>query len=322
MTDMFKVFRKEVDWAGRKLVLETGKIARQADGAVLATYGGTTVLATVVFEKKPKAGLDFFPLTVNYQEKAFAAGKIPGGFFKREGRPSEKEVLTSRLIDRPLRPLFAEGYRNETLVVITTLAHDMENDPDIVAMVATSAALTLSGAPFLGPIGAARVAYLDGQYVINPTLSQIEKSQLDLVVAGTTEGVLMVESEAKELAEDVMLGAVMFGHKSFQPVIQAIIELAEAAAKEPWAMPEPPADYDAIKARLKGELSADIAAVYAEVSKQARTDKLDAAKARLAELFPEDDKRVVAAKMFKDLEKDIVRGAIVKEGRRIDGRDT
>src|ERR1700750_2045833 len=211
MTDMFKVFRKELDWAGRKLILETGKIARQADGAVLATYGGTTVLATVVFEKKPKPGLDFFPLTVNYQEKAFAAGKIPGGFFKREGRPSEKEVLPSRLIDRPIRPLFAEGYKNETLVVIPTLAHDMENDPDIVSLVATSAALTLSGAPFLGPIGAARVAMVDGKLVVNPTLEQTETSDLDLVVAGTQEGVLMVESEAKELSEEVMLGAVMEG---------------------------------------------------------------------------------------------------------------
>ena len=240
MSDMFKVFRKEIDWAGRKLVLETGKIARQADGAVLATYGGTTVLATVVFEKKPKPGLDFFPLTVNYQEKAFAAGKIPGGFFKREGRPSEKETLTSRLIDRPIRPLFAEGFRNETLVVITTLAHDMENDPDIVAMVATSAALTISGAPFLGPIGAARVAYLDGKLIINPTLEQTEQSSLDLIVAGTQEGVLMVESEAKELSEDVMLNAVMEGHRAFQPVIDAIIAIAEHAAKDPMPLPEAP----------------------------------------------------------------------------------
>ena len=227
---MFEVFRKEIDWAGRKLVLETGKIARQADGAVMATYGGTTVLAAVVFEKKPKPGLDFFPLTVNYQEKAFAAGKIPGGFFKREGRPSEKEVLTSRLIDRPIRPLFHESYRNETLVVVTTLAHDMENDPDILAMVATSAALTISGVPFMGPIGAARVGYLDGKFVVNPTLEQTEASSLDLVVAGTKEGVLMVESEAKELSEEVMLGAVMEAHRSFQPVIDAIIQLAEKAA--------------------------------------------------------------------------------------------
>src|SRR5687767_12824154 len=195
MNEMFEVFRKEIDWAGRKLILETGKVARQADGAVMATYGGTTVLAAVVFEKQPKPGLDFFPLTVNYQEKTFAAGKIPGGFFKREGRPSEKEVLTSRLIDRPIRPLFHETYRNETLVVVTVLAHDLENDPDILSLVATSAALTLSGAPFFGPIGAARVGYLDGKFVVNPTLEQTEKSTLDLVVAGTTEGVLMVESE-------------------------------------------------------------------------------------------------------------------------------
>ena len=191
MSDMFQVFRKELDWAGRKLILETGKIARQADGAVLATYGGTTVLATVVFEKKPKPGLDFFPLTVNYQEKAFAAGKIPGGFFKREGRPSEKEVLTSRLIDRPIRPLFHESYRNETLVVITTLAHDLENDPDIVAMVATSAALTISGVPFMGPIAAARVGYQDGEYQLNPSMDQVKEGQLDLVVAGTHDAVMM-----------------------------------------------------------------------------------------------------------------------------------
>src|SRR5262245_34880736 len=234
MDDMFNVFRKEIDWGGRKLILETGKIARQADGAVLATYGETTVLACVVAEKKPRPGVDFFPLTVNYQEKAFAAGKIPGGFFKREGRPSENEVLVSRLIDRPIRPLFHETFRNDTLVVVTVLSHDMENDPDIVSLVATSAALTISGIPFLGPIAAARVGYLNGQYVLNPTLKQTEDSALDLVVAGTREGVLMVESEAQELAEDVMLGAVMFGHQQFQPVIDAIVSLAEHCAREPW----------------------------------------------------------------------------------------
>jgi polyribonucleotide nucleotidyltransferase len=220
---MFEVFRKELMWGGRRLVLETGKVARQANGAVMATYGETTVLCTAVANKQPKPGQDFFPLTVNYQEKTFAAGKIPGGFFKREGRPSEKEVLTSRLIDRPIRPLFASGFRNETQVVCTVLSHDLENDPDIVALVGASAALTLSGIPFLGPIGGARVGYVDGQYVINPRLDELPNSQLELVVAGTTEGVLMVESEAKELPEDVMLGAVMFGHKSFQPVIQAIV---------------------------------------------------------------------------------------------------
>jgi polyribonucleotide nucleotidyltransferase len=320
--DMFDIFRKEVTWGGRKLVLETGKIARQADGAVLATYGETSVLCTAVANKQAKPGQDFFPLTVNYQEKTFAAGKIPGGFFKREGRPSEKEVLTSRLIDRPIRPLFAPGFLNETQVVCTVLSHDLENDPDIVAMVGASAALTLSGIPFLGPIAGARVGYIDGQHVVNPPLSDMPRSQLDLIVAGTTEGVLMVESEAQELAEETMLNAVMFGHRSFQPVIQAIVELAEACAKEPWNMPAPPADYDAIKARLKSELSNDIAAAYAEVSKQARSDRLDAAKARLAELFPEDDKRAIAGKMVKELEKDVVRGAIIRDGKRIDGRDT
>ena len=323
MSDMFKVFRKEIDWAGRKLVLETGKIARQADGAVLATYGGTTVLATVVFEKKPKPGLDFFPLTVNYQEKAFAAGKIPGGFFKREGRPSEKETLTSRLIDRPIRPLFAEGYRNETLVVITTLAHDMENDPDIVAMVATSAALTISGAPFMGPIGAARVGYLDGKLVINPTLEQTEKSDLDLVVAGTQEGVLMVESEAKELAEDVMLNAVMEGHRSFQPVIEAIIQLAEHAAKDPMPIAEPPAAAKTVAAKLKAEMTAKMTAAYAETVKQARQQKIAAVKEEAKKLFEgKDDELAVFGDAFGNLEAEVVRGAILDTGKRIDGRDT
>src|SRR5690349_1997625 len=289
MTDMFKVFRKEVDWAGRKLVLETGKIARQADGAVMATYGGTTVLATVVFEKKPKPGLDFFPLTVNYQEKAFAAGKIPGGFFKREGRPSEKEVLTSRLIDRPIRPLFHESYRNETLVVVTTLAHDMENDPDILSMVATSAALTVSGVPFMGPIGAARVGYLDGKYVINPTLEQTEKSDLDLVVAGTQEGVLMVESQAKELSEDVMLTGVMEGHRSFQPVIEAIIQLAEHAAKEPLPLSEPPEAAKTVSDRLKAEMRAKMAEAYGETQKLARQAKVGEVKTAAKALFEGDE---------------------------------
>src|SRR5919199_3851818 len=230
---MFEVFRKELMWGGRKLVLETGKVARQADGAVVATYGETTVLCTAVANKTAKPGQDFFPLTVNYQEKSFAAGKIPGGFFKREGRPSEKEVLTSRLIDRPIRPLFVSGFLNETQVICTVLSHDLENDPDIVAMVGASAALTLSGIPFMGPIGGCRLGYINGEYVLNPTLDQLPRSQLELIVAGTGEGVLMVESEAKELPEDVMLGAVTFGHKSFQPVIDAIIRLAEKAAKEP-----------------------------------------------------------------------------------------
>jgi polyribonucleotide nucleotidyltransferase len=319
---MFEIFRKELDWGGRRLVLETGKVARQADGAVMATYGETTVLCTAVAAKTQKPGQDFFPLTVNYQEKSFAAGKIPGGFFKREGRPSEKETLTSRLIDRPIRPLFAPGFLNETQVVCTVLSHDLENDPDIVALVGASAALTLSGIPFLGPIGGARVGYIDGRYVLNPRLDQLDKTALDLVVAGTTEGVLMVESEAQMLSEDVMLGAVMFGHKSFQPVIQAIIELAEACAKEPWDVPKPALDQAAIREKLRGAVGDEIAAAYAEQQKQARQTRLEAARGRIAELFAEEAERTFAAKLFKSLEKDIVRGAILKTGRRIDGRDT
>ncbi|MDB5376679.1 MAG: pnp, partial [Rubritepida sp.] len=227
-------FRKDISWGGQILTLETGKVARQADGAVMARLGDTIVLCTVVGARSVKPGQDFFPLTVNYQEKAFAAGKIPGGFFKREGRPSESETLICRLIDRPLRPLFPDGFRNEVQVIATVLSHDLENDPDIVALVGCSAALTLSGIPFFGPVGAARVGYIDGGYVLNPTAAQRKLSALDLVVAGTAEGVLMVESEAKELSEDVMLGAVEFGHQQFQAVIQGIIALAEVAAKEPW----------------------------------------------------------------------------------------
>src|SRR6201988_1180908 len=230
---MFDIHRVELDWAGRKLVLETGKIARQAHGAVVATYGESKLLATVVASKEPKEGIDFLPLTCNYFEKTYAAGRIPGGYFKREGRPSERETLVSRLIDRPVRPLFAEGWRCDTQVIVTVLSHDLENDPDILAMVATSAALTLSGAPFMGPIGAARVAFFNGEYVLNPTLDEMEDPQLDLVVAGTADAVLMVESEAKERSEEIMLGAVMFGHRHFQPVIKAIIQLAEKAAKDP-----------------------------------------------------------------------------------------
>jgi polyribonucleotide nucleotidyltransferase len=319
---MFEIFRKELMWGGRRLVLETGKVARQADGAVMATYGETTVLCTAVAMKQAKPGQDFFPLTVNYQEKTFAAGKIPGGFFKREGRPSEKETLVSRLIDRPIRPLFAPGFRNETQVICTVLSHDLENDPDIVAMVGASAALTLSGIPFLGPIGGARVGYIGGQYVLNPQLDEMPNSQLDLVVAGTQEGVLMVESEAKELSEEVMLGAVMFGHKGFQPVIQAIIELAEAAAKEPWDLPPASSEGDAIATKTQEAVAADLAAAYAERQKQARSDKIDAAKAKLSEVFTEETQRQHAGKVFKEIEKDIVRGAILKGEPRIDGRDT
>src|SRR6188768_1442278 len=237
---MFDKHTVELDWGGRKLTLETGRMARQADGAVLASYGETTVLATVVAAKTPREGVDFLPLTVDYQEKFYAAGRIPGGYFKREGRPTEKETLVSRLIDRPIRPLFADGWRCETQVIVTVLSHDLENDPDILALVASSAALTLSGSPFMGPIGAARVGFINNEFVLNPQLEEMAESQLDLVVAGTADAVLMVESEAKELPEEVMLGAVMFGHRHFQPVIKAIIQLAEKAAKEPreFAMPD------------------------------------------------------------------------------------
>ena len=320
---MFNHFRKELDWGGRKLILETGKIARQADGSVMARYGDTIVLCTAVGVKSAKAGQDFFPLTVNYQEKAFAAGKIPGGFFKREGRPSEKETLVSRLIDRPIRPLFPAGFRNEVQVVATVLSHDMENDPDIVALVGCSAALTLSGIPFFGPVAAARVGFIDGAYVLNPTVEQMKEFKLDLVVAGTAEGVLMVESEAHELSEEVMLGAVEFGHKHFQPVIQAIIELAEHAAKEPWTLSEPAPEIAQLTTRLDELARAPIAEAYQERVKQVRQDKVSAAKkaagAKLSEEGMDADK---AKGLFKELEADIVRNAILDTGMRIDGRDT
>ena len=320
---MFNYFRKELDWGGRKLVLETGKIARQADGAVLISYGETIVLCTVVGVKSAKPGQDFFPLTVNYQEKAFAAGKIPGGFFKREGRPSEAEVLKSRLIDRPIRPLFPEGFRNEVQIVATVLSHDMENDPDIVAMIGCSAALTLSGIPFFGPVAAARVGYKDGQYILNPTEDETKTSILELVVAGTAEGVLMVESEAQELSEEVMLGAVNFGHQSFQPVIAAIIELAEHAAKEPWALREPSDEEKALRARVDDLARTGIVEAYKIADKQARHDAVDAAKAQATETLAAEGLSVEKAKShFHDLESDVVRNAILDTGLRIDGRDT
>jgi polyribonucleotide nucleotidyltransferase len=320
---MFNYFRKELDWGGRKLVLETGKIARQADGAVLCSYGDTIVLCTAVGARSAKPGQDFFPLTVNYQEKAFAAGKIPGGFFKREGRPSEKETLVSRLIDRPIRPLFPAGFRNEVQVIATVLSHDLENDPDIPAMIGCSAALTLSGIPFFGPVAAARVAYIDGQYVLNPTAEQIEHSKLELVLAGTTEGVLMVESEAQELTEDVMLGAVTFGHAQFQPVIQAIIELAEVAAKDPWPLPEPSEAETALAARVDALARAQLTEAYKEPQKHIRQNEVAAAKKVAAAALAQEGQDPERAKgLFKDLEADIVRNAILDTGRRIDGRDT
>jgi polyribonucleotide nucleotidyltransferase len=320
---MFNIHVEELEWGGRPLRLETGRMARQADGAVLATYGETTVLATVVAERTPKPGLDFFPLTVNYQEKTYAAGKIPGGFFKREGRPSEKETLVSRLIDRPIRPLFAPGFKCETQVIISVLSHDLENDPDIVAMVGASAALTLSGVPFFGPVGAARVGLIEGAYVLNPTIEQVKESDLDLVVAGTADAVLMVESEAKELAEDTMLGAVMFGHREFQPVIEAIIRLAERAAREPrdLALADNTAMLDGMR-KLVGKQLRD---AYAIAGKEERRDRVAAIKAEAVGEFckPDDDTAPDAVKVgevFKKIEKEIVRGNIIETGSRIDGR--
>src|SRR4249919_2742619 len=311
---MFDIHRVELDWGGRKLTLETGKMARQADGAVVATYGETSVLATVVAAKQPKEGIDFLPLTVNYQEKFYAAGRIPGGYFKREGRPSERETLISRLIDRPIRPLFADGWRCDTQVIINVLSHDLENDPDIVAMVAVSAALTLSGAPFMGPIGGARVAFINNEFVLNPQIDEMTESQLDLVVAGTQDAVLMVESEAKELPEEIMLGAVMFGHRHFQPVISAIIELAEKAAKEPRELTE--IDNVAIEKEMLGLVEADLRAAYAIAQKQERHKAVDAAKAKVkAHFFPPGIEPVYQEHhvlgVFKDLEAKIVRWNIL-----------
>ncbi len=322
---MFDIHRVELDWGGRKLTLETGRMARQADGAVLATYGETTVIATVVAAKQPKEGVDFMPLTVNYQEKFYAAGRIPGGYFKREGRPTEKETLTSRLIDRPIRPLFAEGWRCDTQVIITTLSHDLENDPDIVAMVAASAALTISGVPFMGPIGGARVGFINNEYVLNPQLDEMTESQLDLVVAGTTDAVLMVESEAKELSEEIMLGAVMFGHRHFQPVIEAIIKLAEKAAKEPRELTLP--DDSALEKEILGLVEQDLRSAYAIARKQDRQDAVAAAKQKVMDhFFPEGAEHAEYSKLrvagvFKELEAKIVRWNILDSGRRIDGRD-
>ena len=319
---MFDIYRKELNWGGKQLILETGKIARQADGAVLASIGETTVLCTAVGAKSARPGADFFPLTVNYQEKTFAAGKIPGGFFKREGRPTEKETLVSRLIDRPIRPLFAKGFRNETQVVCTVLSHDMENDPDIVAIVGASAALTISGLPFLGPISGCRVGYIDNKYILNPTQEETKDSKLDLVMAGTREGVLMVESEASSLSEDVMLGAVMFGHDSNQVVIDAIIELAEACAKEPRAIaPEAP-EVQLVKDKLHEAIRKDLQEAYKVADKVARQELVTTAKEKGLALLETEDELNVAGDVLKAMEADIVRGSILDTGKRIDGRDT
>ncbi|MDF1774898.1 MAG: polyribonucleotide nucleotidyltransferase [Rhizobiaceae bacterium] len=322
---MFNHHKVEIEWGGRPLILETGKIARQADGAVLATYGESVVLATVVSAKKAKPGQDFFPLTVNYQEKTYAAGKIPGGYFKREGRPSENETLVCRLIDRPIRPLFPSGYRNETQVIITVMQHDLENNPDVLAMIATSAALTLSGVPFMGPIGGARVGYINGEYILNPHVDEMDESTLDLIVAGTQDAVLMVESEAAELAEDVMLGAVVFGQKGFQPVIEAIIKLAEVAAKEPREFTQE--DHSALEDAMLKLVESELRDAYKNIDKAERYAAVDAVKAKVVGHFlPEGEEAPQytaeqVGSVFKSLQAKIVRWNILDTKSRIDGRD-
>lgn len=320
---MFDMKKVEIEWGGKTLTLETGRVARQADGAVLATYGETVVLCAVTAAKSVKEGQDFFPLTVHYQEKFSAAGRIPGGFFKRERGATEKETLTSRLIDRPIRPLFPEGFYNEINVIAQVLSYDGETESDILAMIAASAALTISGVPFMGPIGAARVGYKDGEYQLNPSMDEVKEGDLDLVVAATHDAVMMVESEAKELSEDVMLGAVLFAHDEIRKVIDAIISLAEKAARDPWEMAEQ-ADLSAAKKKLKDLIGKDIAAAYKLTNKSARSDALNAARAKAKEAFsdatPQD--QMAALKLGKKLEAEIVRTAILKDGQRIDGRTT
>lgn len=320
---MFDHHLVEIEWGGRPLTIETGKIARQADACVLATYGETTVMCAVVSDKTPKPGMDFFPLTVNYIEKAYAAGKIPGGYFKREARPSENETLVSRLIDRPIRPLFAKGYKNDTQVTCMVISHDLENNPDIVAMIATSAALAISGVPFQGPIAGARVGLIDGDYVLNPNIDEMDESDLDLVVAGTKDAVLMVESEAKILSEEVMLGAVMFGHEEFQPVVDAVAQLAEKAAKPMREHVAP--DHSDLEKKVVKLVGKDIEKAYKISDKQERYEALDAARAKAKEEFLTEestaDEANVLGEVFKSVQADVVRGSIIKTGKRIDGRD-
>jgi len=322
---MFNVVKKEIEWGHDTLTLETGKIARQADGCVIATYGETSVMAAVTFAKAQKPGQDFFPLTVHYNEKYYAAGKIPGGFFKREARPTEKETLTSRLIDRPIRPLFVDGFKNEVLVICTVLSHDLENDPDVVAMIAASAALTISGAPFMGPIAGARVGFVDGEYVLNPAVDDMQdlrnnpEQRLDLVVAGTKDAVMMVESEAYELSEAEMLGAVKFGHEQMQPVIDLIVDLAEDAAKEPFNFQAP--DFSDLLAVVKTAGEEQMRAAYAITDKQERTAAVAAAKDAIKAALTEEqlaDENLGTA--LKKLESAVLRGDVVKNGKRIDGR--
>jgi len=321
---MFNKNKVEITWGGRPLKIETGQIARQAGGAVMVTYGETSVFTAVTAAKKAKAGIDFFPLTVNYQEKAYAAGKIPGGFFKREARPSESEILVCRLIDRPIRPLFVSSFKNETQVSCTVMSHDLENQADIPSIIGTSAALTLSGLPFMGPVAGARVGYIDGEYVLNPTEEELENSDLDLVVAGTRDAVLMVESEANELSEEIMLGAVMFGHEQMQVVIDAIIELAEVAAKDPIELPEEE-DHSALIADIAKMAEAGLRDAYGETDKQTRVGKINDVKDAVKEKFVSEDDddahSILVGGILKNIEKDIVRGDIIKTGKRIDGRD-
>ena len=320
----FKICRKELNWGGRKLVLETGKLARQAAGAVVATYGKTVVVATVCAAKEVKADQDFFPLTVNYQEKYYATGKIPGGFIKREGKPSEREVLISRLIDRPIRPLFPDAFKNEVQIVCTTIAHDQVNDSDVVAMIAASAALAVSGIPFMGPIGAAKVGYKNGAYILNPTISENKTSDLELAVAGTKEGVLMVESEANELSEDVMLGAVMFGFESFQPVIDMINELKAEAGKPAWEEPQFPVEYDALCERIAKEFGDEYEKAFNIVNKQERLDTLAEIGERFkASVDPENELEVkYAPEAIEHIMHKTMREKVLSTGKRIDGRDT
>ncbi len=318
---MFETYRQEMMWGGRKLSLETGKVARQADGAVVVQYGGTTVLCTIVAVPQAREDMDFLPFSVHYQEKAFAVGRIPGGFFKREGKPSEKEVLTSRLIDRPLRPLFPEGFFNEVQVICTVLSHDIENNPDIPALIGASAALTLSGIPFFGPVGAVRVGYADGKYVLNPSSKEVAQGQLDLIVAGTNQGVLMVESEAHELSEEVMLGAVTFGHEAFQPVIEMIIRLAEHAAKDPWDF-KPAPEEAVVKGKLSALVGSELSKAYQEKNKAARNSLVSGLKSKALEaLGAEGYSTVLVARIFKQLAQDIVRKNVLETQGRIDGRD-
>ncbi len=323
---MFNIYKEEIEWGGRSLSLETGKIARQANGSVVATYGATVVHATVVAAKECAPGQDFFPLTVNYQEKMYAAGRIPPSFFRREGKPSEREVLISRLIDRPIRPLFPETFRNETQVVCTVLSHDKKNDSDIVAIIAASAALKISGIPFLGPIGAACVGYVNGEYVLNPVLQDADKSDLKLTVAGTNEGVLMVESEAKELSEEVMLKAVNFGFEAFQPVIKMINDLAKNAGKDAWQVPEMPAEYSELKEAFSRLIGEDLKEAFKIKEKLARQDKVAELHKKAIESIEITEENALkiklAGQVLNDMDKDIVRGNILDTGIRIDGRDT